>query len=106
MGGESLSIPGAVVGSHRRTPSPSRDSGHTDAADAHPAISTHIARARLTGGRAAGFTPRGIEMNRTAGVNPAARQEEPTGPRFEAEKQLLNLLLAYPLFVGQAQPAI
>ena len=46
MGGESLSIPGAVVGSHRRTPSPSRDSGHTDAADAHPAISTHIARSQ------------------------------------------------------------
>jgi DNA primase len=35
-----------------------------------------------------------------------ARPDEPAGPRFEAEKQLLNLLLAYPLFVGQAQAAV
>ncbi len=53
---------------------------------------------------------RRTELSESVGMmEPAEAASEssvPTGPRFEAEKQLLNLLLAFPEFVEQVQPAI
>jgi DNA primase len=57
-----------------------------------------------------------VRERKAAADRPAPRQPsgeiagetrtEVAGPRFEAEKQLLNLLLAYPEFVAQAAPAV
>jgi DNA primase len=48
--------------------------------------------------------PRSLTLDEPA--SEPAEPIEPSGPRFGAEKQLLNLLLAFPQSVGEAQRAI